>query len=79
MKQTHYWLVTQTSGKTVLIYGGITEKEAYDKGLRKLDGFFEVIALPTRDVAKASQMYKGRRLEAGDGLDQSMERLQHYY
>ncbi len=76
-QQMHFWITANHEGQTVLIYGGLTEKEATDKGYAELDCFFEVKQLPTRDVAAASRMLKGETLHNTQDLGASLKRLKH--
>ncbi len=76
----YYWIVAidPESGKPYLISGGPTEDEARQKGLEMLAGVdFEVKSLPTRNLARASSLIKGDRLESTHSLHKSSERLGH--
>lgn len=79
-KNWYYWIVTKDpeSGKPYLLPGGKTEQEARQKGLEQLGGIdFEIRRFPTIDLAKASSMLKGRRLEKTKSLHKAVERLGH--
>jgi hypothetical protein len=79
-KNWYYWIVTKDpeSNKPYLLPGGKTEQEARQKGLEQLGGIdFEIRRFPTIDLAKASSMLKGRRLEKTKSLHKAVERLGH--
>lgn len=76
----HFWLVSKEpeTGKPYLVYGGITEDVARAKGLEMLSGIdFEIKRLPTRNLARASSMLKGHRLEQTHSLKKASQRLGH--
>lgn len=78
MKEYHYWIVAREDGKPYLVYGGRTEQEARNKGMEMLGGInFEIKRFPTRDLAAASAYYRGKRLESGEGLRNSTQRIGH--
>ena len=77
-RQNHYWLVCSDEGKPYLVYGGRTEDEARQKGLDILGGVdFEVKMYPTSNLAAASSMHKGKRLEDTHSLGKASQRLGH--
>ena len=61
----YYWIVAHDdTGKPYLIYGGVSEESARDKGIEMLSGIdFEIRKLPTRSLARASSLLKGNRLD----------------
>jgi len=76
----HYWITAKDpeTGKPYLIAGGRTEEEARQKGLEMLGGIdFNIRRLPTINMAAASAMIKGRRLEKGKNLRKATERIGH--
>ena len=75
--QMHYWIVANKDGKTILIYGGLNETEATNKGYQELDCYFDVKAYPTRDIGRASHLFKGETLHDTQDLDKSLQRLKH--
>ncbi len=80
MGKNYYWLICADpdSGKPFLIAGGDTEEEARQKGLEMLGGIdFEIRKLPTRNLAQASSMIKGGRLEDTHSLKRASQRLGH--
>lgn len=80
MRRDYWWIITRDpeTKQPFLIAGGDTEDEARHKGLETLGGIdFEVRALPTRNLARASSMIKGRRLEKTHSLRKASQRLGH--
>jgi len=78
--QYWYWLVCADpeTGKHFLVAGGRTEDEARQKGMEVLGGVdFQIKRLPTRNLARASSLLKGNRLESTHSLKQASERLGH--
>lgn len=75
----YYWLTAHDEdGKPYLIYGGLNEDEAREKGLEMLGGIdFEIVRLPTRQLAKASSLYRGSRLEGTHSLQVAARRQGH--
>ena len=75
----HYWLYTKDeTGKPYLIYGGLTEEAARQKGFEMLAGLdFDIKRLPTRNLQRASSLLKGGRLEKTHSLKKATERLGH--
>ena len=84
-KQYHWWIAAQDeNGKPYLIYGAPDfgsnggEDAARAKGIDMLGGLnFEIKRYPTRALSEASSYYRGKRLESGEGLRASTQRLGH--
>ena len=79
-RRRHFWLVTTDpdSGKYFLIYGGPSEEEARQRGIEMLSGVdFEIRALRTRNLATASALVRGTRLESTHSLHRASERIGH--
>ena len=78
-KRSYYWLLTKDeTGKPYLIYGGVSEDEARQKGFEMLSGLdFEIKSFPTRSQSTASQLCKGNKLESTHSLHESARRLGH--
>ncbi len=78
-RKYHFWIVAKSEGKPYLIYGSPnSEEEARSKGLEMLGGMdFEIKRLPTRDLAKASSMVRGVRLEDTHSLKEASKRIGH--
>ena len=75
----YWWLVTRQDGKDTIIFGSdLSAENARQKGIEILGGLdFEVCKLPTRDLGKASSLWKGRKLDRTHSLKKSTERLRH--
>lgn len=76
----HYWLVSRdsTTGQPYLIYGGISESIARQRGLEMLGGLdFRIKRFPTKSLSAASAMLRGTRLNKGMGLHESTRRQGH--
>lgn len=80
MPKQYWWIVSQDeSGKPYLIFGSaVSESEARQKGLEMLAGMdFTIKQFPTRDLGAASAFLRGKRLEHGEGLRKSSQRIGH--
>jgi len=81
MKQYHFWIAAASEGKPYLIYGCPDrdgESVCRNKGIEMLGGLnFEIKRYPTRNLAEAARFHKGHRLETGEGLKRSTQRLGH--
>jgi len=74
----YYWITTQNESQPILLYGGLTESEAREKGLEMLSGTdFQIKRLPTRDIGAASAYIRGKRLEATHDIHESTRRIGH--
>ncbi len=84
-KQYHWWIATKDeTGKPYLIYGAPDfgsdggEEAARAKGIEMLGGLdFRTARYPTRSLSEASAFHRGKRLEKGEGLKASTQRLGH--
>ena len=83
-RQYHWWLSAVIDGKPQLVYGAPDfgpdggESIAREKGLSMLQGFdFRMFRYPTRNLSEASAFHRGKRLENGEGLRASTQRLGH--
>ncbi len=79
-RRKYYWILASDpgTGKPYLVFGGNTEDEARQHGMELLGGLdFEVRSLPTRNLARASSLIKGKKLEDTHSLSKSGERLGH--
>jgi hypothetical protein len=76
-----YWIVTNdsTGHDQTLIFGSdISEEEARMKGLQDLPGIdFVIKALRTRNLARASSLIKGEKLDKYHDLSKATEKLHH--
>ncbi len=81
MPKEEYWWITARdpeTGKPYLIAGGRTENEARQKGLETLGGIdFQLRKFPTRNLAHASALLRGSKLETTHSLKKAAERLGH--
>ena len=79
-RRKFYWILTQDpdTRKPFLIAGGEDESGAHQKALEMLGGVdFEIRGLYTRNMAKASSIIRGKRLEDTHSLHKASERLGH--
>jgi hypothetical protein len=83
MRQYHFWIVSRDpdTGRPYLIYGCPDrdgEDECRRKGIEMLGGLnFDIKRYPTSNLAQASSYHRGRRLESGEGLRASTQRIGH--
>jgi hypothetical protein len=81
MPSDWYWWITSSdpeTGKPYLIAGGRSEEEARQKAFEFLGGMdFKLKRLPTRNLARASSLLKGNRLEETKSLHKAAEKLGH--
>ncbi len=78
--RNHYWIlaVDPDTDKPYLIYGGATEDIARQHGIEMLGQVdFEIRALPTTNLQRASSLLKGKRLEDTHSLSKASQRLGH--
>ncbi len=79
-QRMYYWIVAHdTDNKPYLIFGSDkSEEDARQQGLEMLGGVdFEIKKFPTRDLASASSMLKGKKLKETHSLKKATERLGH--
>ncbi len=76
-----YWILARDPDpphKPFLIAGGDDESSAREKALDMLPGLdFEIRGLRTRNLSRASQMIRGKRLEDTHDLRTAKEKLGH--
>jgi hypothetical protein len=73
-----YWITCITpTGKGCLLGPYPDFETANRTGYEKLDVAFEVICLPTKDSAKANQMFRSKKLDGNTGIDQALSRNMH--
>lgn len=80
MSRHYFWIITRDpeTKKPFLIKGGASEEEARQRGLEMLGNLdFEVKDLQTTNMAEASARLRGKRLEDGEGLRTSTQRIGH--
>ena len=75
----YWWIGCTDNSRQTLIFGSDkSEEDARQKGLEMLPGTnFTIKRLPTRDLATASSMWKGLRLEQTHNLHKSLKHLTH--
>ena len=54
-------------------------QSAQDVGMTKVHRQFDIVALPTRDLAQASRMLKATILQESSDIDHSLRRLKHTF
>lgn len=72
----HYWVVAQHESKEVLL-GPFPDRERANAEGYLTNAYFEVFEWPTRDRARATQIYKEVRLQKTQDLGKSLERISH--
>lgn len=74
-----YWyIVTKQDGKMVLLGSYGTEQEAEEIAMQKITTDYEIIALATKDRAKATQMLRHKMLKGNGGnIEDSLRRMKH--
>lgn len=77
MSREFFYILAQDAGRTVLIGPFDTPEEARGIAWKTLDGYFQVIELPTRDRARATQIIKARKLVKTEDLSESIEPVKH--
>lgn len=79
MRRYYWWIVARDeNNKPYLIAGANDENDARHKALEMLGNLnFKLVRLPTTNLARASSMIKGMRLEHEHNLHSASERLGH--
>lgn len=72
----HYWVVARLESKEVLL-GPFTTRERANAEGYLTNTYFEVFEWPTKDRARATQIYKEVRLQKTQDLGKSLERVSH--
>ena len=70
----YWWVVANYEGRKVILGAFNTNEDAYQEGYSKIDGDFETVALPTRDMGRAVRML---RMRGEEGLADSLRRTRH--
>lgn len=76
MAGSYYWIVAHLGGNDVLSGPFLTAQEANNEGFRASCPF-DLFEWPTRDRAKATQIYKRERFTRGTSLEESLEKIKH--
>ena len=78
LRQHFYWWVWgESQGRRVALGPYNDEDEAREKGKILIGGYFDAVELPTRDIAKATQMLKARLLGETHNMPYSLEKVKH--
>lgn len=72
-----YWWVVARLGEREVLLGTFPDMIAANNEGYQTNTYFDVYEFPTKDRARAAQMYKAVRLDMGQDLETSMERLSH--
>lgn len=73
----YYYIVAVCDGKKCVLGPYATEEKANKVGFSKLDSFFDIIPLCTRDRGRAVQQLRARDLNSGSTLSQALQRTSH--
>lgn len=72
------YIVTKQDGRMVLLGPYNDEREAEEMAVSKINTDYEVVQLPTRDRAKATQMLRHKILRSDGGdLATALKRMRH--
>lgn len=77
MAREYYYIKGVLDGKYVLVGAYETYQEASDIGYQRLTEQFDIISLPTRDIAEASRIIKARNLANGLPSDVVVGKFRH--
>ena len=77
MPQEYWWIWGVYQGRYVALGPYSFEDEARKEGHRRIPGWFDVVELPTRDVAMATRMLKARQLQSGSDLGDVLRPVRH--
>ena len=77
-----WYVIWDKDGQSVLAGPYNDQAEATNRGMlgRRRDGSsysYDVKSYPTKDRALATQMFKMSRLDSGENLDDSLQRMRH--
>jgi len=76
--KSYYWLILRDKGGKAYLVGPYdSEEEARAKGLSDGVVDFDIKSYPTRSVSRATQMFKGMRLNRGENVDSVTKRVGH--
>jgi len=76
--QDYSYIVTKQNGRMVLLGPYSDAHEAESVAVEKLNTDYEVVAMATRDRAKATQMLRHKMLRGNGGnLEDSLRRMKH--
>jgi len=73
-----WYIITKQNGRAVLLGPYNDAREAEEIAMEKLTTGYEVVAMATRDRAKATQMLRHKILRGNGGsLEESLKRMKH--
>lgn len=74
----YYYIVTKQDGRMVLLGPYNNEQEAEETAVSKINTDYEVVALPTKNRASATQMLRHKILRSdGGNLAAALRRMRH--
>jgi len=73
-EKTYYYVVAWIGRRKAVLGPFSTEDDANQEGYLKVDGDYEVIPLPTRDLSRAVRMLRGQN---GEDFGDSFNRTRH--
>jgi len=76
-QKEYWWAYAIYQGRVVIDGYYNSEQEARKFAYNKLPGNYEVVCLPTRDRARATQIIKHRVLETTGDIDFALQRAKH--
>lgn len=76
MAGQYYWIVAHLGNSDVLSGPFLSAQEANNEGFRS-SCTFDLFEYPTKDRARATQMYKREKFTRGTGLAESLEPISH--
>jgi len=76
-RRPFYWVFGGHEGGFALLGPYNSEEEAHEKGMEKLDGDFQVVALKTRNETKATRLIRGKYLNQGGNLSTALKPMSH--
>ena len=76
-QQVYYWIRGESQGRTVILGWFSTPEEAQAEGAEKIGGYFDVVPLTTKDMRKATQILKAKKLDESHSLPYALERVKH--
>ena len=76
-RRSYFWIYAIINGKLFVDGGFSTSDEAYAMGYEKVKHFFEVVSLPTKTLATATQAIKHDRLDSTGDIELAMQRAKH--
>ena len=73
-EKTYYYVTAWVGGRKVVLGPFSTEEDANQEGYLKIDGDYEVMPLPTKDLGRAVRML---RMQNGEDITDSFRRTRH--